>query len=568
MATGLGLVGLVVGVCLPLLHFGGYPGTHDLLRYPVLVKLFGQALAEGFVYPRWLPDLAGGYGYPTFVFYQPVFFYLAAAWDLLPGVGPALATLLAAGSFVGIGGLGAFCLARQLRMPGLFGAGVFLLTPYLYVNFYVRGDFSELAAMLLTPWPVCAALLLRKRLESGGRLWTASLGLAAALALLTAAHPAVALVYWPVFGLLSLSLVLEASRAVRRQLAVWGAIGMLLGLALSSFYWAPVHGLSSEVRLDKATQGNYRAEQHHVQPWQLVSRQWRFGYSIPSSDQDGISFQLGAFHLVLALAGLWSARKRLVFRFGGVLYGALILLMLPLASWVWRSGEWLRLVQFPWRLLAVCALLQLLLALGLGEALRERWRKWAPLLLVVGLGWHANQLQVLDHPALADMPTVEALVEEDCAGLPDGVKTLAWVGEFLPRDARPELLNVRGTSPLLEISAPGRGQPAADSNPYCIQWTYSSPDSCSAVLNQYAFPGWRVEVDGREQVWGMTAEGRLQVTLPPAEAGQLRAYYAGPPGVAWKLVFVGLALALLVCAACWHARQKARPGSGQPQSAG
>ena len=63
----------------------GLPDSHEHLRYPVLTLHFQDAFESGIFYPRWMPDLAGGYGYPTFLFYQPAFFYLSLCFYYLTG---------------------------------------------------------------------------------------------------------------------------------------------------------------------------------------------------------------------------------------------------------------------------------------------------------------------------------------------------------------------------------------------------------------------------------------------------------------------------------------------------
>ena len=47
------------------------------LRYFVLLDHFRGAVLHGAAYPRWLPELFGGLGYPEFVFYQSLFFFVA-----------------------------------------------------------------------------------------------------------------------------------------------------------------------------------------------------------------------------------------------------------------------------------------------------------------------------------------------------------------------------------------------------------------------------------------------------------------------------------------------------------
>src|SRR6058998_2720110 len=56
----------------------------DSFRYNLLwPEQFGTLFRDGHLYPRWLPHAWGGLGNPTFYFYPPLFFWLAAAVDAL-----------------------------------------------------------------------------------------------------------------------------------------------------------------------------------------------------------------------------------------------------------------------------------------------------------------------------------------------------------------------------------------------------------------------------------------------------------------------------------------------------
>lgn len=185
-----GLLGAAGIAASPLLLAGTWQRSHEELRYVVLTDLFASALREGVAWPRWLPDLYGGYGYPTFCFYQPGFFFVGALFSLLPlplhrSLALALVALLYAGA------LGAWHLGAALanRRHAAFAAALFLLTPYLYVDLYVRGDLSEAMALLLGPWSFVALLALERRLARGESPALAMLGLAAAIAALVLAHP-------------------------------------------------------------------------------------------------------------------------------------------------------------------------------------------------------------------------------------------------------------------------------------------------------------------------------------------------------------------------------------------
>ena len=42
-----------------------------------------RGIREGDLYPRWCGDFAGGFGYPYFVFYSPLIYYISAAFHFL-----------------------------------------------------------------------------------------------------------------------------------------------------------------------------------------------------------------------------------------------------------------------------------------------------------------------------------------------------------------------------------------------------------------------------------------------------------------------------------------------------
>ncbi|MDH5638203.1 MAG: hypothetical protein OEZ04_06900 [Nitrospinota bacterium] len=55
----------------------------DPMRYLILTDRFQEAILSGNMYPRWLPDLFFGYGYPTFLFYPPGYFYFSSILFIL-----------------------------------------------------------------------------------------------------------------------------------------------------------------------------------------------------------------------------------------------------------------------------------------------------------------------------------------------------------------------------------------------------------------------------------------------------------------------------------------------------
>ena len=112
-----------------------------------------RGLNEGYLYPRWFGDLAGGFGYPYFVFYSPLIYYVAEFFHLL---GFSIIASLKCMVILGIilSGVGMFILARSFwgSYGALVSAIAYIYVPYRMVNLYIRGDFAEAFAMAIFPF--------------------------------------------------------------------------------------------------------------------------------------------------------------------------------------------------------------------------------------------------------------------------------------------------------------------------------------------------------------------------------------------------------------------------------
>ena len=62
---------------LPLAGPGYFFDAHDAPHTVFFLTEFDAALRDGVWYPGWATDQALGYGYPTFVFYPPLAYYVA-----------------------------------------------------------------------------------------------------------------------------------------------------------------------------------------------------------------------------------------------------------------------------------------------------------------------------------------------------------------------------------------------------------------------------------------------------------------------------------------------------------
>lgn len=560
-------------------YFGGhFSRTHEGMRYEHLASLFLDALRHGQLYPRWLPDLTGGFGYPMFVFYQPVVFYCAAAISVATGAGMILAMQLTGLLFAVVGSFGAFAVAREFsvgRIAGVACAILFLITPYAFVNLYVRGDHSEFAAMMLTPWPIACLLKARRRLKSErsqARLTGPLLGAAATLALVIATHPAVAMFFVPLVFILAAIETLFMTRGDRLQWITSVACTGVLTAALSSAYWVPVFQNRPFVQMDDVSSGPYDPLQHTIAAKRLISSEWDYGISgwktrgIPPS----MSVQLGLPHLLLAVAGLIVGFRRPWVLLSAIAYLALIFMMTVYADRLWHRPSPIRIIQFPWRLLSVIAPLQLLLACAAIArfAPRRPHIQGAVALAIVGFAAIYYHAMFRASPRLFDLVDgTKRLLSWQGAQLVlnDGLRTIrkfpedfSGQGEFMPRWAPSKIPEAREGPALV---SEGSLTFSPTTTEYRIDATVEADSAHKVVLQQLYFPGWHVEVNGRPLPFTALkpdAAGRIEFEVP---AGRQRvvAYFDGP--IYWRartaisLVLVAASVGAIV----FFDRRKARP---------
>lgn len=548
------LLGAIAALLLlPLLARHHWPVTHENSRYPVLLDHFREAFLQGQWYPRWLPRLNGGYGYPTFVFYQPGFFFFALPFALLPLDLLTVFKLVVWAIFL-LGSSGIYVLCRESARPkvAFVCAVFFLLTPYLFVELYVRNDLSELLAMAVCPWPLAFACRLHRQLRQGQRGVVSLLGLTGSTTVLILAHPAVALFAIPISAGFSFY-VSGAGAAVERK-AAWLrlAIGFAAALALSSPYWLTVLRMQRYVNMDGLVSGYYQASMHTVGWGRFFSNAWGFG----SSGVEGVpmSFQLGLPHALLAIAGMVAARRLRAVRAAFVSYVLLVLLMSNLAKSFWDLPiESLRRVQFPWRLLSLTATLQILCAAGIGVRERESTSEpsgaasRAPVVLLAvfllpSLVWYGQQF----FPRRAGFLLQTDIAQRRSVDL-ESWQWYADIDEFRPRTVRTKPLLPRQSTPILVGDPGAEAQPAAGSTDYHLCYRVDSSLPTAITIHQSYLPGWRVRLDGRDVPRatieaGLTQEGWMRLPVP-AGSHEIDALYDGPPGWRWQALFCLLVLA-------------------------
>jgi uncharacterized membrane protein len=308
----------------------GYQFADDRYSPYLRVEALRKAVADGQIPPRWFPDFDGGYGSPYPSFYAMLFYYVAAAINVL-GLNVGAAVELSAFLAILVAAIAMFVLVRSLwgLRAGLLAAVLYTYAPYHLVDAFVRGALSELAAFVWFPiivYTTYRAILTHKR------SWVVLSGLSIAGLVLT--HNLMPIIFLPVvLGLLGLVAFLTAESRRSRLIGVGAvAASALYGLLISAYFWLPIAVERSLLRLEYFLQYDFHGD--------FVGRGTLFAWSSAAPPYTSIGLVLVGAALAGSVVALWSGSKsahRLV-AVCALGAGAFFLFMATRRSvWIWEN---------------------------------------------------------------------------------------------------------------------------------------------------------------------------------------------------------------------------------------
>lgn len=220
---------LAIALHLRMVRNGIIVQADDVTSHMLWIEHFSAALQAGILYPRWLPDANYGYGSGAFIFYPPLVYYLGSALKSFHlSVDVVVLWLYIIATFgAGIN----FYLYGQLiarRRIACLGAILYMTSPYIVVNTYVRGALAEAFGVALLPlglWAIHQA--------TSKPRWRIVLALFFTI---------LALTHLPSLVIVTLSSLLYVASLLLRYSwqAVLATVSMIaLGLAIASFYLLP-----------------------------------------------------------------------------------------------------------------------------------------------------------------------------------------------------------------------------------------------------------------------------------------------------------------------------------------
>jgi hypothetical protein len=542
----------------------GLPARFDRGLHIMRLAWLDQHIRQGTLFPRWIPEMMLGRGYPLFDFYGAGVYYLSEIFYII-GLNLSDASVATLIVLILLAGYGMFLWARDLFVVnyGQRAARASLVAAHAYfydqyfvtVNIYQRGAIAEATAQALMPWVLWSV---RRIFTSRAHAHWATV-LALLLATLVFSHTLMLLIFPPLLAgyvmmqWLQLKRKNKAENGASGQAIRWAIFGLVTAICISAFFWLPL--ILERDSLSKFAYGIVRGAFLPRGQWTwdtFVAKEWLYTYARPP--------RLGLVQLLLGTIGalmmlVWRRTgENGYFLFAAIVAGALV------GSWtrpLWESSEILLSIQSPWRLLTV---ITLILAIFTGAIVAYLpFKRLQPLLAIalMGLIIYTNLPRLEGMPFFSRTdtelsPPMLAQLEYE-QGVVTGGEGSTFVQEFRPRWASRSLLYTEPpnlTAPPLELQ-PLQG------NAYTTVLKVTAAESAPLRFNQFYFPGWQVRLDNGSilPAYPTTNLGLLTVDLPRG-THQLTLTWTGTLVQRIAGIISIITLALLAGLSWWQGRRK------------
>lgn len=502
-------------------------GSFHLLR---AVEL-GALIQSGHLFPRWSAHMALGYGFPFYNFYAPLSSYVVVALHFL-GLTYPTALKLAFGLGVWLAGLATFQFVRAQwgERAGVVAGVAYLFAPYLAYDVLYRANFAESFAFVWPPlvlWGLQSLVSHRASPDSRpsvNRYW---LVVSVCYAALILTHNIFALLTSPLF----LGYVILLAWQNRSFKILWqGGAALLMGIALSAYFWLPAIVERSWVHSDRLlvppifTWYTNFISLRELLVWPQIEDPLLINPS-PVRGVGLLPVLLGLPGLIL---GVIQKKKphafptRLFFALALVGYG---LMTLSISTPLWQLIRPLELVQFPWRMLGPAALCAAVLVGASVHAIEERLAAFRFLpasffliaLFAGNLGWWYPRYCPSDLTGtVADVAAFENATHT--LGTTAKGEYLPRTVEYLPEDDSLRLALQNGVEPsrLLITSGEADITSPVPRDPLNATFQITAHTETTFVYRQFYYPGWRIVANNQPHKIQITpGEGLMAFTLPP-----------------------------------------------------
>lgn len=567
----------------PFLSWTSVACTHDGHLHYHRVTALKVAWQNGLYFPRWVPDLAFGYGFPFFFYRESVPLYLTLFPHLLGMPLPAAENLFYAACIL-CGGFFTYQWVRDLAgmVPATVAAVAYMAAPYILIDALIRGNSPESMALAMVPLLMWSG---RRLMIGGRRRWFSIFVIS--FAIFSLSHNISLLIYTPVIFLYML--IVGWQEKLDWRLVGWRLVPAF-GLALGMTAW---YTGSALLEMDAVTLSLTTSNRNNSFAFNYTTLSEIFApviLSDPSFQNPPLPIRLGWIPSLLAAVG---AVRLLVFRRGSqeqrwhswlmvAATAVFIFMSLPPSDWLWSNLPLIKFVQFPWRFTGRAALpLAVLAGLVFATDCRAadgkkmvggRWRhadrvELAPFhpIILNGLAVMAVCLLVLEAvPYLytrecreGAYPTVLDIFEYERN---TGMVGVDPVGGYFP-----VTVAVRPTETPLEADYAAGVPPqrfdttmlpdgaeliSASYGNNQASVTLQTDEPFTGRFLSFAYPGWKVSADGQLlDITPSDPEGLITFQVP-AGTEQLEIWFGWTPFRLLLAVVSGLCVALFFV--MWH----------------
>lgn len=496
-------------VSLPMLVPGFYT-VHDDQQIARL-HLFDKAILSGQFPPRWVDELGFGFGYPLFIFYPPLAYYLGELFHVF-GASLIDSVKLVFFSSILLSALAMYILVKELwgKLEALVASLFYILLPYRAIDIYIRGAMAESFSFVFPPLIIWSFYKLRISNEKK-YLFLSSIF----LALLMITHNLIFLPFMLILPLLLIFLTIQNNN-LKIKFIKNVIYSLLLAFGLSAFFWLPAIIEKKFTIVDSLLLVNLASYNiHFVYPGQLWNWPWGFGGSAGGLT-DGISFKIGKLHILLSLAStiislifitLKSSNQKIKQTGFFTLVFFLLFLFSAFMTTYFSKPIWdiltpLRYLQFPWRFLIFAGLFSSILAGSFIYYLKLPILKLSAALFLVSLILATNVKLFKPQSYRPDLTDQSSTTPEV---LRWSVSSSSF--EYIPKGVplytgglNTNLVDIQKEDTqhsLIEASSDMAKINVISYSPSKSEFTVSSEESAQIKANVFNFPGWKAFVNNQ-----------------------------------------------------------------------
>ncbi len=492
------------------------------------IYLLTEALKSGQFPVRWVNHLGFGFGYPLFIFYPPLIYYVGAVFHML-GASLILSVKLIIFLSFSASMVSMYFLLKKFysKNISMLCSSFYVLTSYRALDVYVRGALSEAFSFIFLP---LILLNIYNIFEAKSKTPIKSfVFLSLTFAGLILTHTLTALGFLLIILIWVFALFIQ-THSIRK--IVTTIISLAMGGGLSAFSSIPSviekkFTLVDGILLTELA--DYRI--HFVYIRQLWDSAWGYGGSLPELN-DGLSFEIGKILLISIVLSIvlitYNALKNKKLSFNQLLP---LLILVPLfmtlkySKPIWLLFQPLAYLQFPWRFLTFVTLFTPFVFAFLSKEIGKKNKNYSYIFLIIVL-----IAIILESMGRFSPKSFEQFSDSDYLTK----QRLDWATsrssfEYIPKGVATKVSKDFTTIPDIdEINLPqnfagvleGQGTVEnIDFKPGVQKYRAVFLTNGMVQFNTFDFPGWQVKING--QLAEVDSSNRLKlisILVPQGES--------------------------------------------------